>query len=122
MSMRMRFFPIVLLRAFGAFLERAIHVQDTPHRAETIPLTVQAGVPLHVVSDKAESIEFVGASVTGHLVEPVYVCDHKVIPAGSPALGRMTKVDSVSRKERASALKVPRWPEEPFSGAQVLGW
>lgn len=82
----------------------AILAQDRPTPSGTIPLTVQSGVPLHLVLDKPVSIKRAGAPVEGHIIEPVYVFDHLVIPAGSKVQGRVTKVDPISRKQRAMAI------------------
>ncbi len=38
------------------------------------------------------------------MVENVYVFDHLVIPAGSRAIGQVTKVENASRKKRALAI------------------
>ncbi|HEY6291866.1 MAG TPA: hypothetical protein VI455_09945 [Terriglobia bacterium] len=67
-----------------------------------IPLTVQTGVPLDVVLEKQLKIsKQAGASVQGRVVEPIYVFDHLVIPAGSELLGHVAQVDTLSRKQRA---------------------
>jgi hypothetical protein len=42
--------------------------------------------------------------VEGHVVEPVYVFDHLVIPAGSKVLGHVTQVDELTRKQRALTI------------------
>jgi hypothetical protein len=78
--------------------------QGGPPAPESIPLTVRPGVPLHLVLDKPVSIKRAGATVEGHLTEPVYVFDHLVIPAGSKVLGRVTRVDPIPRKQRALAI------------------
>lgn len=67
-----------------------------------IPLTVQAGVPLDVVlENKLKITKQTGAPVRGRVVEPIYVFEHMVIPAGSELLGHVSQVDTLSRKQRA---------------------
>jgi hypothetical protein len=68
-----------------------------------VPLTVPAGAPLrlyltHKIPKKA------GAPVQAKLLEPVYSFDHQVIPAGSAVVGRVSRVQPVSKWQRASAI------------------
>jgi hypothetical protein len=83
---------------------RAVLPQDEPADSETIPLTVQAGVPLHLVLEKPVPIKHAGVPVEAHVVEPIFVFDRMVIPAGSQVLGRVTQVESASRKQRGLAI------------------
>ncbi|HMD86191.1 MAG TPA: hypothetical protein VKO18_15980 [Terriglobia bacterium] len=69
-----------------------------------LPLTVQAGTPLHVVLTKKIPVKNAGVPVEGQVVDNVYVFDHLVIPAGSRVLGQVATVESASRKERALAI------------------
>src|SRR5579872_3540406 len=78
--------------------------QSLPAIPVTIPLTVPAGVPLQVALEKSVTIKKSGVPVAGHLVEPVYVFDRVVIPAGSRILGRVSKVEAVPRMQRARAI------------------
>ncbi len=70
----------------------------------TIPLTVPAGVPLRVELVKPLRVRHAGARVEGRLLEPVYVFDRQVIPAGSRLQGRVTRIDPVPRGRRVRAL------------------
>ncbi|HKS96378.1 MAG TPA: hypothetical protein VJV74_09620, partial [Terriglobia bacterium] len=85
-------------------LSTAAAAENPPNTTTTIPLTVQAGVPLEVALTKALPVKRAGVPVEGRIVEPVYVFDHLVIPAGSEVLGRVTQVDNASRKRRALAM------------------
>ena len=68
---------------------------------QVIPLTVQSGTPLIVSLEKKLPIKKTsGAPVQARVVEPVYVFDHLVIPAGSELLGRVSKVDNPTRGQR----------------------
>jgi type IV secretory pathway VirB10-like protein len=67
-----------------------------------IPLTVPPGVPLDVILEsKLKISKQTGVPVRGRVVEPIYVFDHMVIPAGSELLGHVAQVDTLSRKQRA---------------------
>lgn len=78
--------------------------EDQPTDLRTLPLTVQAGAPLHIVLTKKIPIKHAGVPVEGKVVENVYVFDHLVIPAGSRVMGQVTKVDNAPLKERALAI------------------
>jgi hypothetical protein len=69
-----------------------------------IPLTIQAGVPIRVVLLKSVRVKHVGAAVQGRVLEPVYVFDREMIPAGSEVTGRVTQIDPVSKSRRLAAL------------------
>jgi len=72
--------------------------------AQAVTLTLAAGVPLHVVLEKRLPIKQAGVPVEGHTVEPVYVFDHLVIPAGTRVVGRVSKVETLSRRQRALTI------------------
>jgi hypothetical protein len=59
---------------------------------------------LHVVLDKPIPIKHAGVPAVAHVVDPVFVFDHMVIPPDSQVLGRVTQVESVSRKQRGLAI------------------
>ncbi|MEJ2008358.1 MAG: hypothetical protein P8Z30_09435 [Acidobacteriota bacterium] len=75
-----------------------------PGRSKAIPLTIKPGVPIRVALKKRVRIKHVGTPIEGRVVDPVYVFDQKVIPAGSTLLGRVAKIDPVSRKRRIEAI------------------
>ena len=78
--------------------------QDRPAAFTSVPLTVPAGVPLHLALDKPVPIKQPGAPVAAHVVDPIFVFDHLVIPSGSQVLGSVTNVQSASRKQRGLAV------------------
>jgi hypothetical protein len=78
--------------------------QDRPSDSGTLPLTIQAGTPLHVVLTKKVPVNHVDVPVEGRLAENVYVFDRLVIPAGSQMLGRVSKVERGSHKQQALAI------------------
>jgi hypothetical protein len=92
------------LLALSSLIACPAIAQDAPSGSETVTLTVQAGVPLHVVLEKKVPIKLVGAPVEGHTVEPIYVFDHLVIPSGTKITGRVSKVVNLTRKQRAMTI------------------
>ncbi len=90
--------------AFMLGCEGAALAQDQLASPDPISLTVPSGAPLHVALDKRVPIKKAGVPIEAHVVEPVYVFDKMVIPAGSKVLGRVTAVDAVSKKRRAMAI------------------
>jgi hypothetical protein len=101
MTVRMSCF--VVLCSLSMCVEAGI-AQDQPPSWHEIALTVQPGVPIHVALEKSVPIKDAGVPVEGHVVEPVYVFDHLVIPVGSKVLGHVTQVDELSRKQRALTI------------------
>jgi len=78
--------------------------QDTANdQTRNIPLTVPAGVPLRLYLTKRVPKRS-NAPVDAKLLTPVYAFDHEVIPAGTQVLGHVSRVQSVSRWERARAI------------------
>src|ERR1700681_2897052 len=104
MGMRTRGFTVTALLALGSVCVRITFAQDQPITSDAVPLTVPAGVPLHVVLEKPLPIKHVGAPVETRVVDPIFVFDHMVIPAGSQVLGRVTQVENASRKQRGLAI------------------
>ena len=82
----------------------AAQSQKSASPSKPIPLTVKPGVPIRVALDESVRVKHVGAPVEGRVLEPVYVFNRKVIPAGSTLLGSVTMIDPVSRKQRLTAL------------------
>jgi len=78
--------------------------EDRTAASDTVPLTVPAGTPLHIVLTKRVPVKHAGVPVEGKVAEKVYVFDHLVIPAGSQVVGQVSTVDSAPRKQRALAI------------------
>jgi hypothetical protein len=91
--------------------------QDQPPSWNEIALTVQPGVPIHIALEKSLPIKGAGVPAEGHVVEPVYVFDHLVIPAGSKVLGHVFQVDALSRRQRA--LTIANGDFTPIRKAQL---
>ena len=87
--------------SLGIFLVSSIFAADESN--PSVPLTVPVGAPLrlyltHKIPKQA------GAPVEAKVLEPVYAFDHEVIPAGSVVVGRVSRVQPVSKWQRASAI------------------
>ena len=77
----------------------------------TIALTVPEGASLQIVLDKEARVRKAGQPISGHVVQPVYVFDHLVIPVGSVATGKISAIDPVSAGARTlSALNADFTP------------
>ena len=73
--------------------------------AQPVDLTIPKGVPLHLTLTKKVPItKLEGDPVEAQVIEPVYVFDHLVIPAGSKVTGRVARIEPASRGKRAMAI------------------
>jgi hypothetical protein len=72
--------------------------------SDAILLTIPVGVPIRVSLEKPVRIKHAGVPVKARVLEPVYVFDRMVIPAGSELLGRVASVDGVSKSTRILAI------------------
>ena len=68
-----------------------------------IELKIPAETPLRIAIDQRTRISRQGEVVHGRVAETVYAFDNPVIPAGTVAVGRVTKIGPVSRAKRALA-------------------
>ena len=66
--------------------------------------TVPAGVPLRVALEHRVAIKRVGEPVQGRLVEPIYVFDRVVLPAGSVVEGHIAEIGGVPAGRRIAAI------------------
>ena len=93
--------PLVLRSFLVFFLGALAFAADLP--GTTVPLTVPAGTPLrlyltHKIPKK------MGAPVEAKVLEPVYAFDREVIPAGSVVVGRVSRIQSVTKWQRTNAI------------------
>jgi hypothetical protein len=66
--------------------------------------TIPSGVPLRVALERRVPIKRVGDPVQGRLVEPIYVYDRLVLPAGSAVEGHVAQIGGVPLGRRLQAL------------------
>jgi hypothetical protein len=66
--------------------------------------TVPSGVPLRVALERRVAIHRVGEAIQGRLVDPVYVFDRMVLPAGLVVEGHIAKIGGVPARRRLTAI------------------
>src|SRR6202051_630865 len=81
---------------FFIFVAFAFSQDFKSEQPQSIPLTVPAGVPLRLYLIKRVS-KRVDAVVEAKLIGPVYAFDHEVIPSGTQAIGRVSRLKPVSK-------------------------
>ena len=79
---------------------------QAPPEAPTTPAgaTVPSGVPLRVALEHRFAIKRVGEPIQGRLVEPIYVFDRVVLPAGSSVEGHIAEIGGVPARRRLTAI------------------
>jgi hypothetical protein len=84
--------------------------------SHSIALTVPNGTPLQILFDREVRVRKVGEPIAGRVVQPVYVFDRLVIPAGTAAAGRISVIDPISGRARTlSALNADFTPPHKLS-------
>ena len=73
------------------------------NQPRSIPLTVPAGVPLRLYLTKRVP-KRMDAPVEAKLAEPLYAFDSEVIPSGTQAIGHVSRLESISKWQRARAI------------------
>jgi hypothetical protein len=63
-------------------------------------MIVPSGTPLQIALDKEVRVKKAGQSITGRVMQPVYVFDHLVIPIGTVATGRIVSISPVAGRTR----------------------
>ncbi len=66
--------------------------------------TVESGVPLRIALERRVAIKHKGQPIEGRLVEPVYVFDREVLPAGSIVQGHVAEIGGVPAGRRLRAI------------------
>jgi hypothetical protein len=75
-----------------------------PAASQTVPLIVPAGTPLPVSLEKRWRIQCVGQPIAGRVVQPIFVFQKEVIPAGSELSGHVVRLQPVNRPKRVKAV------------------
>lgn len=66
--------------------------------------TVESGVPLRIALERRVAIKRRGQPVQGRLVEPIYVFDREILPAGSIVEGHVAEIGGVPAGRRFRAI------------------
>jgi len=69
-----------------------------------IPLTLNTNVPIRAVLERPVRIKKPGVPIKARVIQPVYVFNRQVIPSDSLLIGKVAKIDPVSKKQRLLAL------------------
>ena len=100
--MRVRLPRPVSALGLGLLLHSALLAQP-PAVSATPARTLPAGTLLRVQIDRTSKLKL-GTSVTGHLLDPVFLSDREVLPAGSLVTGHVAGSMPVPAKDRIWAL------------------
>ncbi|HEY3837030.1 MAG TPA: hypothetical protein VGL72_10685 [Bryobacteraceae bacterium] len=76
---------------------------QSPAPAATLPLVIDAGSPVRVYLTKRLPKKE-GAPVQAKLFEPLFAFDREVAPAGAEVLGRVNRIEGVSKTRRLNAI------------------
>jgi hypothetical protein len=94
-----RGYPVLLLLGVAAL------AQEAPAPPEALPgATVSSGVPLRVALESRVAIKRAGEPIRGRLVDPIYVYDKLVVPAGSVVEGHIAWIGGVPAGRRISGI------------------
>ena len=94
----------VLTLAFTSIFTASTAAQTLPDRpTATIPLTIPSGAPLRLYLTGRVS-KRLGDPVEAKLLESVFAFDREVIPAGTVALGKVSRTESVGKWQRLAAI------------------
>ena len=83
-----------------------------------VALQLPVGTPLRIALDQRTRISHEGEVVHGKVVETVYAFDQAVIPAGSVATGRVTRIDPVPAKRLV--LSYSNGDFSPFHNYRII--
>ena len=75
-----------------------------PASSQIVPLVLPVGTPLQIKIEKRIRIKGVGQQITGRLLQPVFVFNKEVIPAGSEVIGHIARLNPVNRQRRFKAV------------------
>ena len=70
----------------------------------SVSLVLEPGTPLRVSLDDRLAVRQVGQPITATVVEDVYAYDRIVIPKGTQAIGRIARLEKLSKGVRANRL------------------
>jgi hypothetical protein len=79
-------------------------ISAIPASSQIVPLIVPAGTPLQVKLEKRIRIKGVNQRIEGRVVQPVFVFNKEVIPAGSEVIGHVARLNPIARQKRFKAV------------------
>src|SRR5689334_9192004 len=75
-----------------------------PASSQIVPLVIPKDTPLQVKIEKRIRIKGVSQQITGRVVQPVFVFNQEVIPAGSEMIGHIARLNPVNKQRRFKAV------------------
>jgi hypothetical protein len=75
-----------------------------PASSQIVRLVLPAGAPLQVRIEKRVRIKGVGQRIEGRVVQPVFVFNKEVVPAGSEVIGHVAQLNPINRQKRFRAV------------------
>jgi hypothetical protein len=79
-------------------------ISAIPASSQIVPLVLPAGTPLQVKIEKRIRIKGVSQQIEGRVVQPVFVFNKDVIPAGSEVIGHIARLNPINRQRRIKAV------------------
>jgi len=71
---------------------------------QTVELVLRSGRSLRVALDQRVAVHHPSQTITGTLIEPVYVFDRIVLPVGCRLTGHIDRIEEPSKKKRTLAM------------------
>jgi hypothetical protein len=120
--------PCTLLLVVLAAIEMNAQTSPSPHPASnsetnmpaerTVALSVPTGTPLQIALDREVRVKKAGQTVHARLMQPVYVFDQLVLPAGAEVNGHIARIGSPGGKQLTlSILNADFTPTRPIEVA-----
>jgi hypothetical protein len=75
-----------------------------PAASQIVPLILPAGTVLQIKIEKRIRIKGVGQQITGRLLQPAFVFNKEIIPAGSEVIGHIERLSLVNKQRRFKAI------------------
>jgi hypothetical protein len=79
-------------------------ISAIPASSQIVPLVLPAGTPLQIRIEKRLRIKGVSQQIEGRVIQPVFVFDKEVIPAGSEVIGHVARLKPINRQKRIKAV------------------
>jgi len=92
------------MSASGLFSVLLCFISAVPASSEIVPLVLPAGTPLQVKIEKRVRIKGVNQQIKCRMVQPVFLFNKEVIPAGSEVIAHVVRLSSIRGQKRFKAI------------------
>lgn len=92
------------MRVSPLFRASFYFISAIPASSQIVPLVLPASTPLQVKIEKRIRIKGVGQQIAGRLVQPLFVFNKEIVPAGSEVIGHVARLNPVNRQRRFKAV------------------